>query len=232
MHQCALTKAGDAYCWGFNGNGQVGQGSSGGAVTSPTIVTGGLKFTSVSAGDLHSCGVTPDGDAYCWGSDRYGQLGNGDETEDKASPSLVSGGLKFATVSAGIRHSCGVTLAGDAYCWGSGENGRLGNGSTSGSNAPVPVLGGLMFVSITAGYHHTCGLAVDGKVYCWGLGDNGRLGNDGTASKSTPSLVVNVTNFAWMEAPAGTAGSAATYPARTSFALHTAAKTRGAGVSA
>ena len=87
-----------------------------------------LTFASVDAGIAHSCGVTTDGAAYCWGSNGAGQLGDGFVTS-RTSPVLVRGGLRFAAVDAGFLHSCGLTTSGDAYCWGDNESGQLGDGT-------------------------------------------------------------------------------------------------------
>jgi alpha-tubulin suppressor-like RCC1 family protein len=102
-------------------------------------VSVGLTFQSVSAGFTHSCGVTTPGDAYCWGWNLRGQLGDGTNTDSNV-PVEVSGGLTFQSVSAGGAHSCGVTPAGDAYCWGRNFAGQLGNGASgNGTNSNVPV---------------------------------------------------------------------------------------------
>jgi len=88
-----------------------------------------LDFVSVSAGIAHTCGVTSDGEAFCWGHDLHGQLGTGIDGGFANVPTPVAGGdLEFASLSAGGNHTCGVSVAGDAYCWGYGELGQLGNG--------------------------------------------------------------------------------------------------------
>ncbi|MHC4092743.1 MAG: RCC1 domain-containing protein, partial [Planctomycetota bacterium] len=104
----------------------------------------------VSAGRIHSCGVTEVGDAYCWGFNNQSQLGDGTNTLSDV-PVAVSGGLTFKSVSAGDDHNCGVTTAGNAYCWGSFGKGELGDGTNTGSNVPVAVSGGLTFQSVSAG---------------------------------------------------------------------------------
>ncbi len=98
------------------------------------------QLPSVSAGFYHSCGETTAGAAYCWGgNDSYfGQLGNGTNTNSNV-PVAVTGGLTFQSVSAGLQHSCGVTTAGTAYCWGENKHGRFGNGTETNSNVPVLV---------------------------------------------------------------------------------------------
>jgi alpha-tubulin suppressor-like RCC1 family protein len=102
-------------------------------------VSGGLTFAAVSAGNEHTCGVTIAGAAYCWGENGYGGLlGNGDTTSS-STPVAVSGGLTFAAVSLGMYHTCGVTTASAAYCWGFNSYGELGNGSTANSRTPARV---------------------------------------------------------------------------------------------
>ena len=92
----------------------------------------------------------------------------------------------WAQISAGLGHTCGVTTDGDAYCWGSGGSGRLGNGDTTQQNTPVKVSGDLSFISITAGDSHSCAITTDGDAYCWGYNGYGQLGNGNTTYQTTP----------------------------------------------
>ena len=199
-YTCGVTTSGSVYCWGWNSFGQLGDGSTTRKIT-PVPVSDGLAFSSVSAGLLHTCGVTTGGAAYCWGWNEFGQLGT--ETSESCvfntvphrcstRPIAVSGGLTFASVSAGVRHTCGVTTTGAAYCWGSGEAGRLGNGSTLSSSTPVPISGALTFASVSVGGEtsHSCGLTADGDAYCWGGNPHGELGN-GTRTSSTVPVPVS-----------------------------------------
>jgi alpha-tubulin suppressor-like RCC1 family protein len=155
--------------------------------TSPASLASGtaLNFASVSTGGNHTCGVTPSGVAYCWAWDFNGQLGNGPATDDQPNPVAVSDGLTLAMVSAGSGHTCGITTVGAAYCWGTGDGGRLGNGSTDGQITPVAVSGGLVFASVNAGINHSCGATTAGAAYCWGLGDD-RIGSDSINQRMTP----------------------------------------------
>lgn len=92
------------------------------------------------------------------------------------TPLKVAGGLTFATVVPGGTHTCGVTVAGAAYCWGRNDFGQLGDGSREGRTTPVRVSGGSSFASVTAGSTYTCGLTPVGAVYCWGHDQRGQLG--------------------------------------------------------
>ena len=106
--------------------------SPAGPAAPPSLATTAatLVFRQISAGWSHSCGVTTDNRAYCWGSDSAGQLGDG-MTTNRGRPTLVAGGLRFLEVYAGGVHSCGITTANRAYCWGGNAAGQLGDGTTT-----------------------------------------------------------------------------------------------------
>lgn len=151
-------------------------------------LTGSAAFASVSAGYFYSCGVNTDGVAYCWGSNAYGQLGDG-STIDRPTPAVVAGGLTFTLVSAGVGTTCGLTTGSRAYCWGDGY------GPT-----PVAVAGGISFVAITVGKQHVCGLTAEGGGYCWGDNWLGALGTGDAASSATPALVAGGLTFTSLSA--------------------------------
>ncbi len=197
---CALTAAGDAYCWGNNGNGQLGipittnnrvcrpnpRGT--GVICSPApnprpvAVSGALSLADITTGGLHTCGLTAAGVAYCWGYNAYGQLGNGTLSQS-TTPAAVTGALDFSAIAAGGMYSCALTAAGAAYCWGSNTMGQLGNPPPMPfSSTPVPVSGGLVFASLSTGFDHACGLTASGDAYCWGSNNSGQLGAATTES--------------------------------------------------
>ena len=197
-HTCGLTTSGDAYCWGDNERGQLGNGTGGlgkedlTAHPDPAPVIGNHKFTALTAGlARHTCGLTGTGAAYCWGENSFGALGNS-STNDSSEPVPVSGGLAFAQLIAGgfIGHTCGLTSDGTAYCWGENERGQVGDNSTEDRLEPSPVSGGLTFTSIDAGFRHTCGLGtadgISGGIYCWGSGGAGQLGGNSTSESWVP----------------------------------------------
>ena len=191
IHTCGLTTPGDAYCWGFNDFGQLGDGSTTGSLT-PVLVSSGIRFSSISTRGGHTCGVTSVGDAYCWGENFRGQLGDG-TTINRLTPVLVSGGLSFASVSTAYSETCGVTTAGDAYCWGDNFSGQLGDGTTINRLTPVAVAGGLTFASLSTGAQ-TCGVTAAGDAYCWGRGEG--LGDGTTTNRHMPVRVADGLTFA------------------------------------
>ena len=121
--------------------------------SNPTPVSGGLSFSSITGGNRHICGLVITGDAYCWGMNAAGQLGDG-TTTNKSVPTLVGGGLSFISIKAGhpagnnTGQTCGITAANDMYCWGYNGDGQLGDGTTTDSATPTLVSGGLKFTSV------------------------------------------------------------------------------------
>lgn len=191
-HTCGITTVGNAYCWGNGALGRLGNGSTDGSLT-PVEVSGDRTWSMISAGGDHTCGITADGDAFCWGNRERGRLGHDNATAgQETTPVPVAGARKWSTISAGGSHTCGVTTAGDAFCWGQGTAGQLGNGASLDSAVPVPVTTAPAFgrwTSISAGDAHSCGTFTSGFAACWGSDANGRLGNNATGDSNVPSFV-------------------------------------------
>src|SRR5437773_481180 len=178
-----------------------------GCSDNPAGVASVRSFAAVSAGGIHTCGVTAARDAYCWGHNLYGELGVDPTTTSETCPGAggplpcstvpvrVAGRRSFAAVSAGFLYSCGITAPGVAYCWGNDVEGQLGDGSTSISGTPVAVAGNLRFSSVSTGDYHTCGLTGAGAAYCWGLNLEGQLGVGSTTSSSSPVAVAGGLSF-------------------------------------
>lgn len=225
MQTCGLTKSRDPVCWGLIETGMpvivpafaginlkhmnTGGNSAGGpcflstsgaaycGILADTVATS-HPWSSFTVGWAYACALTPDGHAYCWGSNDQGQLSNDSTTETCAghacssAPLAMTGGLTFLSVSAGHHHSCGVTTAHDVYCWGGGFYGELGDGNrTTRGVVPRKVAGGLSFATVSAGYISTCGLTTDGFAYCWGEGGFGGLGNGSLDNALTPVPVAS-----------------------------------------
>lgn len=149
-HVCALDGDGAAFCWGNNAYGQLGNGSSAGSSTEAVPVAGNLRFTEIDAGAEHTCAITAQGRAYCWGQGSSGQLGHG-AFEGSRVPVEVVGPPPFSTISAGTGYSCAVTRTGPMYCWGHNLASKLGNESTAPSAVPVRVLDPVQLPASRAG---------------------------------------------------------------------------------
>jgi len=185
-HACAITFDNVGYCWGNNDWRQLGTGTSATA-SSPVQISGGISFASLSAGAGFTCGVaTLNGVAYCWGANSIGQTGDGKTINYGnvfvSAPQQVVGNQAFKSISLGNQYACGVTTAGQGYCWGS-NNSKFGAGANNGdSSSPVASAGGLIFQSISAGFTHACGVSSTEGVYCWGSNSSGQLGATGNSS--------------------------------------------------
>lgn len=189
-HICGLTPAGEAYCWGANSQGQLGDGSTA-ERDRPTPVKAQQGFAEISVGAGHTCALTRDGTAFCWGGNKYGQLGDGSRT-NRSRPVLVlstAGNQGFQSLAAGGSHTCGVTRANKAFCWGDGFSGQVGNAMQDFAKEPFAVKTDLSFRSVVAGDRHTCGLTTSGRAYCWGSNTQGQLGNETKDDRNVPDSV-------------------------------------------
>lgn len=141
QHVCAATTDQHAYCWGFGAFGTIGDGKRLNRFT-PRAVVGTLVVRRVTAGAVNTCAETTTSRIYCWGYNHDGQLGIGFATDTTiARPQEVVGGLRFAQVSVGGGHVCGVTKSGETYCWGDNRFGNLGDGTTTDRFSPTQVVG-------------------------------------------------------------------------------------------
>jgi alpha-tubulin suppressor-like RCC1 family protein len=178
-HTCALTAAGAAYCWGSNEFGQAGldpattPNCNGTCTGTPTPVVGGHVFTSLVAGATHSCGLDGSGQAWCWGTNGFGELGTG--TVDAMvhfTPLAVTGGHTFTAIGTGYGHSCGQVAGGELYCWGLNTEGQLGIGALDALPHPNPALvgAGMQFDTLRIDSYTLKSCAIDPSAiaYCWG----------------------------------------------------------------
>jgi len=192
----AHTQTGQAYSWGDNRDGQLGDGTIIDK-SSPVAVVGGYSFVSVtgggSAGTGFTIGLTASGQAYGWGLNTSGRLGDG-TTVTKSSPVAVVGGYSFNQISSGVSHTLALTDSGQAYGWGANTNGVIGDGTIVSRSSPVPVVGGYSFIQVSCS-SSSFGLTASGQAYAWGNNGTGQLGDDTLVSKSSPVAVVGGYSF-------------------------------------
>lgn len=192
-HNCAITSGGQAWCWGYNADGRLGDSTTNlGLAPVAVKPLGGVAFASISAGNAHTCGLNSSGQAYCWGSNAYGQLGN-NATAFQKTPVAVQhpSGVTFTSISAAYTHTCALDTTGQAWCWGYGAEGALGGGFSFGDSVPVQVThpSGVTFTSVVTEYKHTCALTSAGQAYCWGKNGSGQIGDNTTTTRYTPVAV-------------------------------------------
>jgi alpha-tubulin suppressor-like RCC1 family protein len=186
---CGIEEVGrKLYCWGRNGYGEVGDGTSG--VGTEKITPAKISdqaWSELATGCFHTCALKADGKAYCWGYNYDGQIGDGTSGtgSDKTTPTKAGDGT-WASITAGWHHTCGIKPDGSLYCWGYNESGQLGTGTTTNRSVPTRI-GEDTWTAVTAGDKHTCALnAADNKIYCWGSNGWGQLGDENIASATEP----------------------------------------------
>ena len=192
-HAAAVKSDGTAWCWGANGNGQLGDGTTTGR-NYPVQVVGLTGAVSISAGYNHTVALKNNGSnvtIWGWGSGSYGELGNSLYT---GSVTPVQAGTLSGAVSISAGYNCTLAIVNDGslWAWGNNGNGQYCNGNTTSSNAPVKALTGVTAVS--AGYIYTETIKIDGTVWGAGYNPQGQLGNGSTTSSTslTQALGINV----------------------------------------
>jgi alpha-tubulin suppressor-like RCC1 family protein len=186
-HTCGLTAGGGVKCWGSNGAGQLGDGTTTDRLTPVDGIGLASGLRALAAGEEHTCVLTSGGGVRCWGSNEYGQLGDGTTTDRLTPVDVVGLASLVQALAAGGFHACGLTSVGGVKCWGHNTYGQLGDGTTVNANAPVGVSGLASGVqALAAGEFHTCALTSGGGVKCWGWNDRGQLGDGTNTERHTP----------------------------------------------
>ena len=183
--QCAIDAAGKVWCWESN--------------AAPTAVSLGQPAIQVATtGDpaTTACALTAAGTVYCWGANGFGQFGNGASGTSSATPVAVNlPPLQFKQITMFGFGACAVSVAGDGYCWGRNQDGRFGNGTGTGVQAPIVLMptlvgGGIAWQHLALGDDRACGVKTDRTVYCWGRNVGGNLGIGVDTDTALPLAVV------------------------------------------
>ena len=197
---CQL-RGSSSVCWGFNSVGQFGNGGTSTDWTYPTDPGWGLDFELLTAGNDFLCGLTGDGEGYCWGFNPQG-LGVGAGPGPIASPTRLPVSERWTYLEALGRSACGVTESGDGYCWGTNSRGELGDSTTVDRDEPALVAGGHTWLMISPGAFHSCGVDVDAGLWCWGSNASGQLGL-GTEGEDIPWPTAVEPSRRWASVSAG-----------------------------
>lgn len=203
-HTLALSADGNAYAWGDNGYGELGDGTTTSSGTPVAVSRGAIpavvSITQIAAGGYHNLALGSDGRVYAWGQGTTGQLGDGAATNALAPVAVAAGaipaGVSITQVAAGNFHSLALGSDGHVYAWGNNADDQLGNGNApTAANVPVAVSAGAIpsgvsITQIAAGGDHSLALGTDGRVYAWGYGGDGEVGNGTTTARvGTPVQV-------------------------------------------
>jgi hypothetical protein len=221
---CGINSVNTGICWGRSGSGQIPNGTAGAIANNPTTMAGGISWRAIKASRVSGCGVSVTGAGYCWGLNQRGEIGSTavplptpgspgppvvfSVITITTTPHLIDGGFNWKSVVAGWLHACGITVSGDAYCWGDNQTGQLGVGTidtVSGSHrTPALVSGGHHWIQLALGTRSTCGITDTHQAYCWGENGEGQLGNGSVgAPASVPMLVASALRFSFISVSSG-----------------------------
>lgn len=199
---CAVEAQGDIYCWGYGLNGQLGNGNNTNSYiptrvvieSSESLITDLITTRGFFANTF--CALHSSNQVYCWGYGIDGEIGNGRNLSESTPQSvLLPEDVSITQLVAANETICGIDTNGYAYCWGSGEDGQIGNGTMQSSNIPqkvAPPDGSavpLSFTQLVAASETFCGLDKNSLIYCWGYGLNGQIGNMAKNNVALPTPV-------------------------------------------
>ena len=198
-HACAVDTLGRGWCWGGNQSGQSGAEAIATVPVSPAPIQTPLRFTTITAGSTHSCGLTADGTAYCWGDNNFGQLGAPTSATClggapcSSTPLAVSGGHQFKAITGGAYGTCAITVNDVLKCWGyQGFNSAIFLASPTTVRFPATGDSVWSMVGHTDGGLNGCGLATGAVAACWGLNHYGQLGVGVISSTRSNPVAVSI----------------------------------------
>ena len=204
---CAITTDGMGYCWGENDEGQLGNGTTNSRRTTPVEVLfpSGYTPVSISAGDDFSCALMDNRKVMCWGENNDGRLGQGPlATDDETTPVwVIMGDSETAHfLDIGTKSACMILDSGETKCWGTNEEGQIGQGDTDLDFYPTPteVNGNHDFVALSINSDTICAITSDAEGYCWGDNEAGQIGRGSIdTDEPTPGEILFTPNHLMLD---------------------------------
>lgn len=192
-HSLALKSDGSVWAWGDNSSGELGDGGAHTRSLTPIKVNALTDVVAIAAGFHHSVALKADGSIWTWGSNTYGQLGDG-SAGSRSTPVQISGIGNVVAVSSVYSHVLVIKSDHTVWAWGDNSYGKLGDGTTTQRRVPVQITALTDVTSVKAGYSHSLALASDGTVWAWGSNSSGQCGDIEVSSSSAPVHVPGITS--------------------------------------
>ena len=186
---CGIKDYGALWCWGRNGDGQLGLGNTS-SQSLPAVNDIERTWKQVATGSEHACAIEPDGSLWCWGRNAQGQLGLGAESsQDEREPLRVGSDNDWLFVDAHYHNSCAIKNDGSLWCWGQNNEGQVGQGTSEGLVVAPARVGEDSDWSLVRAGQHACGLKQNGSLSCWGRNAEGQVGDGTTQEAQLPIWV-------------------------------------------
>jgi alpha-tubulin suppressor-like RCC1 family protein len=181
------------YGWGYNGYGQLGDGTTT-QRTSQVQIANGVIWSKIASGHYHTLAVKSDGTLWAWGYNGYGQLGDG-TTSSRTSPVQIGINTNWSKIACGYGHTIAIKKDGTLWAWGINYNGELGDGTTTTRTSPVQIGTGTSWTQVVCGSSHTIAIKSDGTLWAWGYNGNGQLGDGTTTTRTSPVQIGTGTSW-------------------------------------
>ena len=194
-----LKTNGTLWAWGYNAEGQLGNGTTT-DINIPIQIGTATDWVTADAGEKYVCAIKSNGTLWSWGENNYGQLGlGGISTTSVYVPTQIGVDTNWSKVSCGFDHTLANKTDGSLWSWGNNFAGQLGDNTTVQKNAPVQISEGTSpdgsVIEFSSGLRFSLGITASGKLYGWGSGQYGQLGDGATTGHIIPTQIGTDTDW-------------------------------------